>query len=177
LARNSTRFFITLNARGGTDAQDPPQLLTDGETLLLAGNHTGVFAATTYPFCMEPIEIGDVERVEDASMFRGLGQVHVIGFLHQAGVRGRNHRDITGPKRFDKSALYSVLVDIDLEKLHGRSAPVLLCERVVLTLLGFQIGVDLGFEIRLPISVTVAIVFKYSAHAVVRLGLGLHIST
>ena len=127
-----------VGTRAGAEAQDTAQLLTHRVALLWSQNHPGVFAAGIDPFRMEPIEIGDVEA------FGGVGQMLVVGLCHQAGIRSRGHCHVARAKSRNEAALYSVLVDIDLEELHRGSAPVLLCERVVLALFGFQIGVDLG---------------------------------
>jgi len=110
-----------LGTHARPDAQDTAQLFADRVALLRSQNHFGVFAAAIHPFCMDPIEIGDVERVHDASMFRGVSQMLVIGFFHQAGIRGPNHRHVARAKRGDEATVYSVFVDIDLKKLHRGS--------------------------------------------------------
>src|SRR6516165_6450584 len=103
------------------DAQDTAQLLTDRVALLRSQNHPGVFAAGIDPFRMEPKEIGDVEAVEDASVFAGVGQMLILGLCHQAGIRSRGHCHVATAKSGNEAAVYSVLVDIDLERLQRGS--------------------------------------------------------
>lgn len=70
------------------------------------------------PFRMKAIEIGDVEAVQDASVFGGVGQMLIVGFRHQAGIRSRGHCHAARAKSGNEAAMYRILIDIDLEKLH-----------------------------------------------------------
>lgn len=107
-----------VGAHACPDAQHTAQLLTDRVALLRSQNHAGVFATSIDPFGVEPIEIGDVEAVEDASVFGGVGQMLVVGLCHQAGIRSSRHCHVARAKSGNETAVYSVLVDVDLEKVH-----------------------------------------------------------
>jgi hypothetical protein len=59
--------------------QHTAQLLADGELLLRRQNHTGMLSSAADPQGVKPIEIGDVERVEDTLMLSGKGQLPLVG--------------------------------------------------------------------------------------------------
>jgi hypothetical protein len=67
----------------------------------------------------------------------------VIDFGQRSFQSGQ-HRHVACAQRQHKSAVYRVLIDVDLDQAHGRSAPVLPFELFGEVLFGFQIGVDLG---------------------------------
>src|SRR6266699_1460543 len=83
--------------------------------------------ATIIPACsrsapthrVKSIEIRDVERVEDTPMFGGKGQLFLVRFLGETGVRSRDHSNATKSKSRDKIAVHRVFVDVDLDLAHG----------------------------------------------------------
>ena len=86
---------------------------------------------------MESIEIGDVERVEDALAFGSEGQLFLVGFLDQAGIQNRDHSDTSSTKCLDQATMHRIFVEIDLDRIHRcRSGPVLPFQNLSLAILG-----------------------------------------
>ena len=69
----------------------------------------------TDPLRVKSIEIGHVERIEDALMFGGEGQLLFIRLFAETGIQSRNYYDATRTKSRDKITVHRVFVDVDLD--------------------------------------------------------------
>jgi hypothetical protein len=97
----------------------------------------------TRPSRVKPVEIGDVERIEDTLLFGREGQLLLGGLPDQAGIQSCDCFDTSGSKSRHQIAVHRVLVEVDLERIHGgRSAPVLLLKGLCFLRFGFQVGID-----------------------------------
>lgn len=98
----------------------------------------------TDPLRVKPIEVGDVEGIQDATVLGGEGQLLFVGHFDEAGVDSGDHLDSAGTKRRDKVAVHSVFVDVDVDLAHRPgSAPVLLFQRFRHVGFCFEVGLDL----------------------------------
>jgi hypothetical protein len=66
--------------------ENTAQLFTHREALLLGQEHPGMRSAGIDPFRVKSIEVADVERIENATSFRGKGRLLRVGFPNQIGV-------------------------------------------------------------------------------------------
>src|SRR5258708_4156024 len=103
-----------------------------------------MLSPSTDPLGMNPIEIRDVECIEDALVCRSEGQLFLIGLFGEAGVQSRDHINTPRTKSHDKIAVHRVFVDVDPDPTHASGSPtVLLFEGLGCLRLSLKVRVDL----------------------------------
>ena len=125
-------------------AQNAAQLFANQEPLLWRQNHACVFSPGAHPLRVQPMEIVNVERVNDTPTPHSDHQLFLVRFLSKASIQSRNHRNATSTKGGDKIAVHRVLVDVDLDPIQrSGSELVSLLEDFRLMCLSIQIRVNL----------------------------------
>lgn len=106
------------SSRSRAETQDPSQLLANREPLLRRQDHSGMFSSRNDPLGVKPIEIRDVERIENTPLFGGEVQLLGVGLPGETSVPRSNHGDSTRTKGSHRVAIHRVFVDVYLEMAH-----------------------------------------------------------
>jgi len=78
-----------------------------------------MFATASHPLRVKPIKIGGVEGIKDATSLGREGQLFLVAFPDQTDFQHRNYIDASGSQSRDQIGVHGVLVEIDLERIHG----------------------------------------------------------
>ena len=96
------------DGHSGAKMKDAAQLLSNREPLLRRQYHSRMFSPSPEPLRVKPLEIGDIEGVEDAFAFGSEGQLLLVGLFGEACVESRDYRDIAGAKSRDETTMHRI---------------------------------------------------------------------
>jgi hypothetical protein len=83
-------------------------------------NNTGMAAACRCPFRVYLMKIGDIERVQCATLSRSEAEVFLIRSANHTGVSSGEHINSPGPKTANKISVHRVFINIQPELTHSR---------------------------------------------------------